>query len=327
MREPLAKEQFDLALHYLPVSFDPARARQSLAPFELKGAWRMESPHAWFGSFSALGSLGDGTLLAVSDRGYAYRFAPPDRAQVAPWLERILRDYSINKRDNDAEALTIDPPSGTFWVAWEDSNSISRHATGLTQEAVVSPREMQDWGGNVGPETLVRLSDGKFLVLREGGDGLVDDTHHRALLYSGDPTESERHVEFTFVGPAGFSPTDAAQLPDGRLLVLMRRLIWPFPARFAGRIVLVDPAAIRPGREWNGPVVARLTSTLPVDNFEGMAIEPRRDGRVTVWLISDDNQAAFQTTMLWKLMLDPARLPRTREKARGNGPARLSSNR
>jgi hypothetical protein len=113
-------------------------------------------------------------------------------------------------------------------------------------------------------------------------------------------------------GPGRFSPTDAAQLPDGRILVLMRRAVWPMPARFAGRIALFDPADIAAGRTVRAQTVAMLSSLLPVDNFEGIAIEPRGDGKVTVWLISDDNGAAAQRTLLWKLVLDPTDLPRTR---------------
>src|SRR5262249_24481649 len=99
---------------------------------------------------------------------------------------------------------------------------------------------------------------------------------------------------FTLVGPSGFRPTDMAQLPDGRLLILMRKLLWPAPARFAGRIVVADPHELDHGNLLHGAVVAKLSSSLPVDNFEGLAIEPRADGKVTVWLISDDNGALSQ---------------------------------
>jgi hypothetical protein len=183
---------------------------------------------------------------------------------------------------------------------------------------------MRDWGDNSGPEAMTRLADGRFLVLREGFDGLLKRSRHRALLFAGDPVEGMLPEHFDFAGPRGFNPTDMAQLPDGRVLILMRRVVWPFPPHFAGRIVLADPAEIGAGRVWRGTVVAQLASVLPVDNFEGMAIEPRGDGRLTVWLISDDNQAALQRSLLWKLALDPADLPPKSKKARGKA-ARLST--
>jgi hypothetical protein len=41
-----------------------------------------------------------------------------------------------------------------------------------------------------------------------------------------------------------------------------------------------------------------------------MAILPERNGRLAVWIISDDNKGALQRTLLWKLTVDPADLPR-----------------
>jgi hypothetical protein len=214
----------------------------------------------------------------------------------------------------DAEAATRDPATGRIWIAWESRNRISRHRPDFGPARTVAPPAMRDWGLNSGPEAMVRLADGRFVVLREGFDGLLGDRRHRALLFAGDPVTAGPPESFTFVGPVGFSPTDVAQLPDGRVLILLRRLLWPIPARFAGRIVLADPRAIEAGAIWRGVVVAKLSSSLPVDNFEGLAIEPppdekMADGRVTVWLISDANSAATQRTLLWKLSVDPAELP------------------
>jgi hypothetical protein len=168
---------------------------------------------------------------------------------------------------------------------------------------------MADWGGNSGPEAFTRLPDRRFIALREGFDDLLDDHRHRALLWPGDPTDLEEPpIEFTYESPRGFRPTDMAALPDGRVLILLRRVVWPVPAHFAGRIVLADPADIRAGETLRGRIVARLTSTLPVDNFEGLAIEPAPAGKLAIWLVSDDNGAAMQDTVLWKLLVDPAAL-------------------
>ena len=171
----------------------------------------------------------------------------------------------------------------------------------------------------------VKDPDGRFIVLEEGFDGFLESRRHQALLFARDPLLGDQPVQFAFAGDAAFSPTDMAQLPDGRVLILMRRLIWPFPLRFSGRIMIADPAAIRPGGVWRASEVAKLDAPLPVDNFEGIAIQPhspddRKDGQVTVWLISDNNNAATQRTLLWKLVLHPARLPQTRKGA-GDAPA------
>jgi len=81
------------------------------------------------------------------------------------------------------------------------------------------------------------------------------------------------------------------------------------PQRFAGGIGIGDPKTIRPGGTWKVTEVARLSADLPIDNFEGIAIAPRPDGRLTVWLISDDNYSPLQRTLIWKMSVDPAELP------------------
>ena len=53
---------------------------------EALGAWRLESPNRFFGSYSALVSLGDGTLLAASDSGWRLRFTPPGNTGPGPLL-------------------------------------------------------------------------------------------------------------------------------------------------------------------------------------------------------------------------------------------------
>jgi hypothetical protein len=51
--------------------------------------------------------------------------------------------------------------------------------------------------------------------------------------------------------------------------------------------------AILSGRE-----IARLELPLLTDNFEGLAVQAEGDGRVLVWLLSDDNRFVLQKTLL-----------------------------
>src|SRR6187551_1785513 len=80
-----------------------------LGPFELAGAWELRSPNSVFGSYSALVALGDGTLLAASDRGSLLRFAPPGARPAGVRIGHFARDEGRGKRDMDIEALTRDP--------------------------------------------------------------------------------------------------------------------------------------------------------------------------------------------------------------------------
>jgi hypothetical protein len=293
---------------------DDAELAAHLGPFELDGIWSLTSSYSRFGSYSALVPMPGGYLLAFSDAGNWLSFRPPPAASPDPDGGDAVGDAQYSKFNRDIEAATRDPATGTIWTAREGMNAISRHDRQFRPVETIRPAALKDWGENSGPEAMVRLSDGRFVVIAEGFDGTFERRRHKAVLFPREPRPGEEGTSFHFAGAPGFSVTDMAQLPDGRVLVLMRRLIWPLPLRFAGRIMIADPAEIRPGEVWTGNEVARLPSTLPVDNFEGMAIEAPGDGRATIWLISDDNRAATQRTLLWKLAVDPVRLPRAREK-------------
>lgn len=289
----------------VPMPLPPRAHREAvLGAFRLEGAWSLVSRHDDFGSFSALVLQENRRFLALSDLGHALDFPAPDGPPGPSHLRPIQPVRSYMKADYDAEAATRDPVTGKVWIAWETTNSISRHDAGLAREKAVAPPEM-DWGVNSGPESLVRLADGRFLVLREAFAEGLDGQDHAALLFPSDPVEGAQPIRFTMRGPPGLKPTDAAQLPDGRVLVLFRKLVWPMPPRFAGSLAIGDPRAIRGGAVWRLREVARLASSLTVDNFEGLAVEPGRDGRLNVWLIADDNGAVSQRSLLWKLTANP----------------------
>ena len=242
-------------------------------------------------------------------------FSPPDEPLGAPIIGPTIGGQTLAVTGTDSESATRDPITGRIWLGFETTNAILRHDLGVLRPATAKPPAMARWPDNRGAEAMVRLADGRFIVLREGFGssdeyGLFKERRHDALLFPGDPVDGSKPIRFSFVGPAGFSPVDISQMPDGRVLILMRKVIWPLPAKFAGRIVLADPKRIYADNDWNGTVVAKLTSDLPIDNFEGMAIEPTRSRDLTVWLISDANSSVTQRTLLWKLAVDPAALPR-----------------
>ncbi len=299
-----------------------------LGPFRLVKAWAIEDRSGRYGSYSGLVALGGARLLAVTDTGLSLEFSAPDagvrRASVGGGVVYPKAD----KFHQDAEAATRDPASGEVWVAFEFSNIIARfeHRDGklVKSKAAAHPPSMSGWGNNSGPESLARLPDGRFLAIREGFVSLFDRRRHSAVLFANDRLDDPRTAtRFTFVGPSGYSPTDATALPDGRVLVLMRRVVWPMPPRFGGAIAVGDPRKIRKNREWPVRVLATWQGGLPVDNFEGLAVEPQVPGEagepLTVWVISDDNRATLQRSVLWKLRLDPADLkPRKQKGARNH---------
>jgi hypothetical protein len=89
------------------------------------------------------------------------------------------------------------------------------------------------------------------------------------------------------------------------VLILLRRIdVFPW-LRLTSRLVIADPAAIVPGEAWPWRPLAEIRPPLPAENYEGLAVEPRADGELRLWLISDDNGAAIQRTLLLALDWNP----------------------
>lgn len=283
------------------------RLRVPQAPFgeiEVAGAWHLRSPNSHFHGYSALVTMGDGTLLAVTDGARMMRFAPPGAEPPSVAFSHVAGVEEKDKRFVDAEAMTRDPASGTVWVSYEGSNQIERYDAGLIPVGLVRPAAMRRWPSNSGAEAMVRLRDGRFIVLSEGSPRwFARDLP--GLLFPGDPVEGHEPQAFGFARPEGFVPVDMTLLPDGRVLILLRDVEWGLPPRFEAKLVVADPTEIRPGERWRGREIAHLAEPVPMDNYEGLAVVRQEDGALVLWLISDDNKATFQRTLLLKLLWRP----------------------
>ncbi len=284
------------------VALDPADpARRRVGGLTFLGGVALASDDPAFGSLSALAVQGT-RFLMLSDGGHVVQFS-----MGADWQPRAIRFGELptgprtgwEKRDRDSESLARDPATGTVWVGFESVNAIWRYGTDGSVRHV-EPAPMQRWPSNGGPESFTRLADGRFVAIGESPP--FGQRLQQGLVWSGDPTLHPAPA-FTFrYRPApGYYPADITQLPDGRLLVLERALFLPF--RWANRLMLVDPAALRPGALVPARLLATLAAPLVHDNFEGVAAV--REGADTViWLVSDDNWLPIQTTYLLKFRLD-----------------------
>lgn len=309
-RSPVPSSR-DNRLAFVPEEVPPPRSLSKyLGPFRLEGAWHVLSANDEVYGYSALVKQPGGGFLAFNDAGGVLRFNPPDSAGRAPAKGRVgFRKITRDKVSQDVESV-VRGPDGTYWVGMEGTNQIVRLNARLAETGRVAPPLMFGWGLNSGPEAFARLSDGRFVTIREVTRSTFDARLHEAVLFDGDPIEHPQGHGFLFDGPDNFSTVDMTVLPDGRALVLMRRFLWPVPMRFAGRIVIVDTRKIRPGAVLRSIPLASLASVLRVDNFEAISAVPQPDGRIAVWIMSDDNNMRIaQRTLLWKLTVDPAELP------------------
>ncbi|MBO9713145.1 esterase-like activity of phytase family protein [Sphingomonas sp.] len=282
---------------------DPARARVDALTY--LGGVRLSSRDEAFGGFSSMLVRGDRfTLLSDSGNLVSFRMG----ADFRPF-DTVFADLPAGpalgwtKSDRDSESMTQDPASGRIWVGFENYNAIWRFDAGLTRgEASVRPRPMRLWDVNGGPEAMTRLTDGRFVILSE--TTLAKKIPgNKALVFSRDPTDPRsKFTRFAFVPPAGgFAPSDMTQLPDGRLLVLVRRI--SINRWFESKLVVLDPAHIRANTAIRGREIAAFTVPMTRDNFEAIAVT--REGSDTIlWIASDDNRELVQQSLLMKFRID-----------------------
>lgn len=270
----------------------------------MTGAWRLESPNSQFGSYSALLPEGEDAFLAFSDQGGFLRAPLPGR-QGKVEIRRALPGAGHYKQMQDIESATADPEGRYIWLGLEGRNAIIRMKRDLSDAQVVRPEQMKLWPENGGPESLLRLRDGRFLTLAESPYSWSSGASP-ALLFPDDPLNGVKGLEFRFAPPEGYLPTDIKQLPDGRVLILMRA-IGLFPPRFTAKLALADPSDIREGERWPWQEVGTIDRPFPLDNYEGLAITGGKAGApLTLWIISDDNGGELlQHTVLLRLSWQP----------------------
>ena len=292
----------EIMLRRLALNPDDPAQRQ-VGALEFIAAWELRSRNDDFGGISALTVLNDGRFVGIGDAGTVIGFGLTndgriDRSFIVPLPN--LDGPSFNYKDRDSEGIAYDPDSGQYWVSFEQRHAIRRYSKDFTrQTGQVHPPEMRDWPKNKGAEAIIRLTDGRFIVIAES----IDDDTHKALLFAGDPVERRNSITpFRIRPPSGYRVTDAVQLPDGRIAVLNRAI--GFPQGFSAKVSLLTLGTVRRDEIVSAKVIASLASPLLVDNLEGIA--GTREGEDNIlWLISDNNFSIFQQTILMKFRLLP----------------------
>lgn len=305
----------DISLRQL--SLDPDNpARRQVGALEFVGAWELQSRNDNFGGISALTALENGRFVGIGDTGTVIGFGLTDKARTdRPFIAPLpnLNNPEQTYKDRDSEGIAYDSDSGQFWVSFESHHAIRRYSPSFArQTGEVHPAEMQDWPNNRGAESIIRLKDGRFIVIAES----VDDGVHPALLFSGDPVERGSNItKFNFRPPSGYRVTDGVQLPDGRIAILTRSI--GFPQGFSAKVLLLASADILRNSIVSAKVIATLAPPLLVDNLEGIAVTHKAKDTF-LWLISDNNFSIIQRTILMKFRLP--RQPDSKKPAAFNAP-------
>ncbi len=280
------------------VPLNASDPEQSVAgPLRFRGGLWLRSADPRFGGLSDLRVDADGShLLAVSDCGYGFSATlvyDADGHLVDLRAARLVELTGLDGgplvgRERDAESLVFDADGGLL-IGFEGSPRLWRYArlppfAGPPEPRSLPPLE-EGCSGNRGLETLAALGDGRLFLACEAS-GARPDT---AMAWVGH-TESwrARSYPLTREGLTGpFSPTAAALLPDGDVVVLERRFP-PLGIRLM-RLTRTD-------LEGEGPLsplqIVRLEPPLSLDNLEGLDARRDASGATLLYLLSDDNGCA-----------------------------------
>ncbi len=270
----------------------------------LEGAWQITGRARMLGTLSGLAQTG-GSLVAVGDRGGIMWFARPDRP--GPWDPRLARlvnlDWRKHRYPTDAESVMVEPGSGDLIVGYEDAPVLGGVSPDLARWRCIPLPVLAEWPDNQGPEAMTRLADGRTVIVGETYARWLDRTRHPGLIFPGAPRPFESPARFELVMPAGYRPSELAEMPDGHLLVLGRHFSM---MGFRSVIAVFAARDIRPGAAVTPHVIARIEDPRIRDNFEGMTVTREVDGSQIVWLISDSNGMVWaQRTLLLKLRIGP----------------------
>lgn len=263
------------------------------------GGWSIKSNDFRFGGISAM-HVGEREILAVSDAGSLFAFARPDRTGAPALRIGALPDgpgSALRKSDRDAEAMAVQ--DGHVWIGFERSNAVWRYAReDMRPEASAAPPAMRKWRANSGSEAMLRLGDGRFLIFSEGNrTGRTSEV----LLFDGDPAAPHAAARrLRYRPPEGYRITDAALLPDGRLLFLNRRFAW-FEG-ISAKLGIARPPKLDGDSVLSGIGLADLRAPATIDNMEALSVT-REQGRTIVWIASDNNFNPLQRTLLLKFAL------------------------
>lgn len=293
------------------------------------GGFSLTSPDARFGGLSGLDILDDGNLLAVSDQG---DFVWIDLAAngVTPTAARIasMRDASgaviRGKADGDAEGLAVN--GGVALVSFERNDRVLAYDLGKCGAAARGAPIVYggfgwpmrsayssagiDVGENSGPEPLAVTRD---WFLLSGIESLAGDEGPLSIR----PIEAGPDYNLRIgKGSPAFVGADILQDGDDLRVFSLHRSTeralnatiivnetrferYLDQAKLPARVISeIDERSHDRFEAKSTRRLAQMGVLVTIDNFEGIAAKRLSDGRVRIYLISDNNFSASQRTLL-----------------------------
>jgi hypothetical protein len=250
-----------------------------------------------FGGFSGMLLDEDGTITALTDKAHWARAklifdatgALSDIEGLEVWrLYRTETDF-LQRPYTDAEAITRD--GDDLLISFEGAHRVGRFAGlwGPEQPVEGLPPALDDLGNNKGLEGLLKLPDGRLVMVAEEP---IDTRNNIGWILEDGTAQA-----FTITRSNGFSPTDLALGPEGETLYLLERR-YSFFGGPGMRIRRFALAELEPDALIEGEILIEAGAGEAVDNMEALATRrgPRRETELLV--LSDDNFSFRQRTLL-----------------------------
>lgn len=284
---------------------DPQRTR--FGDLIFRGGLQLKSAHSSFGGYSGLWRGADGSrLVALSDTGSWLTGTPVyEGGTLAGLADTVLAPVLGTNgqplaagRSYDTEGFTVS--GGTAFISIERTQEVMRFDT-FGRDGILSrgrtvpvPIQVKLLPSNQGLEAIGIAPRGSpvagaLVAIAERSGGVDGPT--RGFILTG-PRRGIFHVD----RPGRYDITDMAFLPGGDLVLLERR--FSFATSLNMRLRLIPAARVRPGGWLKGEVLMQANLNQAIDNMEGLSVHRGPDGRLVLTLISDDNFAVYQRTIL-----------------------------
>lgn len=301
----------DFEINLEPISsFLPSSPEQKVfGKLEFLGGGILSSDNKDFGGLLGIEfRKGQDSFIAITDKA---RFITAEIMRDEDRITGITRatltrtrnssgKIITGARDKDAEAITL-TPDNQILLGYERNDRIAvfnekNHKLIQDRRSKTINLNEYEFPNNKGVEALVISSTPEtLLVFTE--HALNKQGNHRAFSITNNEI-----TEFAIKVPDGYSITDAALLPDNRLILLER-----YYSIFTGPYMRIRrfevPDLIAKDQLLEGETLMQANSNYEIDNMEGLAITTMKDGSNRLTLVSDDNFSKDQRTILIEFKL------------------------
>ena len=237
------------------------------------------------GGLSGLAPLdGPGEFVTVSDAGGLYTLTLRDGQARLTAHGRLAGLETATGSDRDAEAL-LRLSDGRWLVSFERTHRLAVFPPGLAglvdgpASVVAVPADWRALEWNQGVEALALGGDGRIVAIEEGTPLQIGSR----TAWRFDPPSGSSITATPVTYDTGFAvaPGDAVGGTDGHIYVLERQVTGRGLSARIVRLTEADDGSLAAG------TVLDLGDSLPIANYEGIAVDPSATGGHRFVLVSD----------------------------------------